>query len=247
MKVHILWPFAFGFVLLLGMNSCTKTIVQTNTVVDTLHSVDTVGLAYIRFICMFPDTMTTSLRISKTSNANTLFATATQSVPGGYIPVRPDTSYTYFFSTTDNLWMDSEALPAPGLTMTTYALFLSGNRILISPTIDSEQWTPPPSGYCYVRFLEGIAGSPAQFFLDLDTIGHSLFYRSNGHSKSITYPDFSSYVLVKAGEHTLFLRDPLTLETYAQIPGNFQDGSYYTVIATGTSGTDAKLMPDLEH
>jgi len=239
---------------MLAMNSCTKTIVQTktvdSTVFDTLHSTDTLRdtlgtrIAWIRFVSMFPGSTPPTVAISKTPGG-VAFAYATTPLTGNYLPLHPDTSYTFYLSSPELPgWSSALAIPPLGSTLSTYALFLiisnNGADSSMHPSwsIDSEKLTPPPLGYCYVRGIDGISDG-SQYDLDLDTIYHDLV--------PIQSYQITRYVLVKAGEHTIFLRTIGTGDTPLQIPGNFQDGSYYTVRATGSfSNSDAQLALDQE-
>jgi hypothetical protein len=250
MKLHVLWPFAFGLAFILTVNSCTKTVTgPTDSVIvrdtsrDTLH--DTLGThqAWVRFVSMIPDSIATEIILSKTQDANaSQFAYALNSVSGNYLPLRSDTSYLFYLSNPNRTgWSTTLNIPTANESMKTWALFWLSNQVRPIPSTDSEKLTPPPPGYCYVRFMDGIndpSGSPTYFF-DLDTVYHDLV--------PIQDLQISQYVLVKAGEHTLFLRESGTSNTPLQVPGNFEDGSYYTVRATGSfTANNAKLTLDQE-
>jgi hypothetical protein len=247
MKLHILWPFAFGLLLLVSMNSCTKTITNTvdSTTVDTLR--DTVGSrqAWIRFVSMFPDSLATTVIISKNLTTPSVFAYAVNSVSGSYFPLRSDTSYLFYLSSpTIPGWSDSLAIPILGNTVNTLALFRFGDQTQPQRSIDSEKLTPPPLGYSYVRFINGISDGTADFYLDLDTVGNPLF------SSMVPIQDgqISPYVLVKTDRsHTLYLRTPGTTDVLLTQLGNFENGSYYSVRAIGLlSENNARLVIDQE-
>lgn len=249
MKIHVLWPFAFGLVLVLTMNSCTKTIVQTNTVFDTLHRTDTLqsmdtlrdtaGLGWIRFVSMFPGATPPTIFISKTPGGSA-FSFGTTPVTGTFLPLRPDTSYTFYLSS-PNLpgWSSTLDIPPLGSTINTYALFLiispNGKDSTMHPfwSIDSEKLTPPPAGYCYVRCIDGIPDGD-QYKLDLDSVYNDL--------TDIQNLQITRYVLIKAGEHTVLFRTIGTANTPLQKPGNFQDGAYYTVRANGSFGDHSEQL-----
>jgi hypothetical protein len=244
MKLHVLWPFAFGLVIMLTMNSCTKTIVQTKTVDSTI--VDTSGPALVRFVSMFPDSIATSIDISKVHNGvPTAFTYAVNTMSGSFFPIRPDTSYTFqLSSSTMPGWSASLDVPVLGNSINTFALFLFNNNFVPRRSIDSEYLTPPPLGYCYLRFIDGIADGADNYYLDLDTIYKDLF----SNSQPISNLDITRYVLVKAGVHTLFLRTSGSSLTPLQTnPDNLVDGFYYTVRATGSfTDNNAKLTIDQE-
>ena len=238
MKFHILWPFAFGALVLLSINSCTKTVVQTQT--DTLRSTDTLHdtlgphEAWIQFLSMFPDSITRSILISTTPDANsTLLTVAQNSIDGRYLPLRADSSYMLYLSTPSLPgWQDSLPIPQLGNTLNTYALFLVDPlRMEPGRSVDSEKLTPPPPGYCYVRFVNGIPDAPS-ISLALDTLGKSLF-PNNGNFGRTDFESISPYALVRAGTHSIYLESqgnpPL------QRPNNsFKEGYWYTVRATGS-------------
>ncbi len=220
------------------MGSCTKTITEpgtTDTLRDTLHSVDTLhtldtlhdtlgsGQAWVRFVSMYPD----PLRLSTAQG--TLFTIAFNTCQGQYIPLRADSSYTFYLTDAGNPgWSDSLPIGILGNAIYTIALFPLGanNADWDQPIIDSEKLTPPPPGYCYLRFIDG--NGDQQFFIDLDSAGNSLF-KANGHSVSFSYKSLTPYVLIKANtSHTIFLRDPSTGQTPVRNQEYFVDGFYYT-------------------
>ena len=248
MKLHLLWPFAFGLALILTVNSCTKTVtgptvIDSTTIRDTLRDTLRVTLgiqqALVRFTSMFPGSTPPTIAISK-APGGIPFAYATSPLTGAYIPLRPDTSYTFYLSSSG--WSGSLTIPPLGSALTTWALFLiiSNNDTSMHPvwSIDSEHLTPPPPGYCYVRGIDGISDG-GQYDLDLDTVYNDLV--------PIQIYQITRYVLVKAGVHTIFLRTVGTAETPLQKPDNFQEGSYYTIRATGSFGDNsAQLTIDQE-
>ena len=238
MKFHILWPFAFGALVLFSMNSCTKTVVQTQT--DTLRSTDTLRdtlgphEAWIQFLSMFPDSIATTILLSTTPNANSsLYTVAQNSISGAYLPLRADSSYMFYLSSPSMPgWEDSLPIPQLGNTLNTYALFLVDPlRMEPGRSVDSEKLTPPPSGYCYVRFVNGISDASSISF-DIDSIGNALF-ANNGNFGRTDFESFSSYALVKAGTHSIYLESQGNAPL--QRPNNsFKEGYWYTVRATGS-------------
>jgi hypothetical protein len=243
MKIRHLWPFAFGIIIIVSMNSCTKTntVVQTKTVDSTV--VDTVGRGWVRFVSMFPQA--SQINIYEGNDTIGLpFAVAQNSCPSSYIQVSPNLP-TIFRAYIPSLG-GFQLLPIPeglGPTMNTYALFLSvsGGDSTFYPksSIDSEQFTPPPADSCYVRLINGIPDAPGPFFVDLDdtALGHSVFY-SNSQPQSIPNFSFSYYALVPAGQHTIYLRldEPNNPQTGISFSTSylFEGGGYYTILATGS-------------
>ncbi len=249
MKTHHFLPIVVGVIIIVSMNSCTKTVTDVKTVDSTV--VDTIGRGFIRFVSMFPPSAGTEFQIF---NADTTpFTYASNTLPGSYFPVSPNLPLTLYGNIPFLGGLQFMPLPAPGPTMNTYALFLFVNSqgdSTLQPirSIDSEKFTPPPPGYCYIRLINGIPDSPGPFFVDLDTVDSSIF---SSHSKPQSTPafSFSSYALIPAGQHTIFLRiddsnDPQT-EVPFQTSYRFDGGQYYSVLATG-SLTNGSIVVDQE-
>ncbi len=244
MKIHRWWPFAFGIIVIISVNSCTKTVETTKvdslTVVDSVR--DTVGRAWIRFVSMFPGNVATLINLYQADS--TPFTTARNSCPNTYIPIRPDTSSTFYANIPSLGGYKLVPIPPLRQTMNTYGLFLLTNGVDSSLELvrsyDSEKFTPPPPGYCYFRMINGIADAEGPFFVDTGAVGNSLFF-ANGKPQSIPAFNFSYYALIPAGEHTFYLRidDP----SNPQPPVPFQtvqlceSGAYYTLRATGPMAT----------
>ncbi len=270
MKNHILWPFLFGVIIIVSINSCTKTITQIKTVDSTVTVRDTVrdtaGDAEVRFICMFPDNVTTNIPIHKTDAS--LLVAAQNFCPSVYSPVWPDSSMIFLASIivpSLNLdWYDTMFLPPLGHTMNTYALFFdidntpdkSDTSLRYTYSVDSEKLTPAPANECYVRFIHGIQDAD-QFYVELDTADnttavHSIFY-SSGPPRlplPIQWGIISDYVLIPSGPHTLYFQPASNLSTGQvsfTIPQSFEAGGYYTVLATGrmSDGSD-QIVVDQE-
>ncbi len=248
MKFHTLWPFAFGLLLLASMNSCTKTVLETQT--DTLRATDTLRdtlgphEAWVRFVSIFPASVATELELSTTSDVNSsLYTVAPNSLGGSYLPLRADTSFMFYISNPAMPgWEDSSLrIPVLGNTINTYALFLVDTSpghpyfsVQSQRAVDSEKLTPPPADSCYVRFINGISDGSAAFDFDLNALGNSLFL-TNGHSEPIYWAALSQYGLVRVGTHTIYLRTPGTTDAPLQLQNyTFRAGHWYTVIATGS-------------
>lgn len=238
MKTHHFWPIVVGVIIIVSMNSCTKTVTDVKTVDSTI--VDTNGRGFIRFVSMFPPSAGTEFQIF---NADTTpFTYASNTLPGSYFPVSPNLPMTLYANIPIFQGLQFMPLPAPGPTMNTYALFLFVNSqgdSTLQPirSIDSEKLTPPPPDYSYIRLINGIPDATGPFFADLDTVDSSIFY-SNSKPQSIPAFSFSYYALIPAGQHTIFLRiddsnDPQTVVPF-QTSYRFDGGQYYSVLATGS-------------
>jgi hypothetical protein len=239
MKTYHLLPFAFGVMIIVSMNSCTKTDTVTqikdSTVVDSIR--DTVGLGHIRFISMIPGS---DIEIDN-ADSTTEFTYASNTISGSYFPVPPEASMNLFAFIPTLVGLQPMPLPAPGPTFNTYALFLINGQTTtfqFTRSIDSEKFTPPPPDSCYFRLINGDPNSDP-FFVDIDTEGHSIFY-NNSNPQSISFTTFSYYARIPAGEHTFYLRvdnpnDPQKVisSTYSFL---CEGGQYYTAQAS-PSGT----------
>jgi hypothetical protein len=233
MKINHLLLLAFGVITIVSINSCTKTNtvtqVKDSTIVDTVR--DTVGRGFIRFVSMLPPSAGTEITLFNNPDLVTPFTTVSSNVLGSYFPVRPDTSMTLFAYISSLGGLDSLALPIPGQTMNTYALFSVGNTFDVVRSIDAEKFTPPPPDSCYFRLINGDETAPGPFFVDIDTVGHSIFY-SNSQPQSIPFPGISYYAHIPAGEHTFYLRvdEPTNPDTVISSRPLFQcaGGQYYT-------------------
>jgi hypothetical protein len=229
-----------------SLSSCTKTIVQTVDVIDTVH--DTVsGPALIRFLSMLPDGSTISIR--KTASGNdALFASATSYSTPLYLPVRPDTAVRYFlylssqFSVFDSIPVQSLAAGS----INTYALFLDAStppRILPAWGNDSVKLVAAPAGYCYLRFINGIQDYPpnAELYLDLDSIGNYVF------PQPVHFGSIGNYTLVPIGNHAVMIQQPFASEALIAKNQSFEQGAYYTARAVGKeSDQSANLFIDVE-
>jgi hypothetical protein len=235
MKISHLWPFAFGVIIIVSMNSCSKpaTEVKTvdSTIVDTVR--DTVGRGFIRFVSMLPPSAGTEVTIFNADSV-TPFTTVSNNILGSYFPVRPDTSMTLFPYIQSLGGLQFMPLPRPEQTMNTYALFIVANSFYVVRSIDSEKFTPPPADSCYFRLINGDESAPDPFFVDIDTVGHSIFH-SKSQPQSIPFPGISYYARIPAGEHTFYLRvdDPNDPDTVISSRPSFQcaGGQYYTAEA----------------
>ncbi len=242
MKIRHFWPFAFGVIFIVSINSCTKTVVQTNvdslTIVDSIR--DTLGLGLVRFVSMFPQGASSFINIYEGKDTVGIPLTvASNSCPNSYIPVSPNIStnfYAYVPVLNGNQFMP---LAAPRHTMNTVAMFLSTNsqdsNFNYVVNTDSEKFTPPPPGYCYIRLINGIADAVLPFYVDLDTVGQSIFY-SGSVPQSIPPFSFSYYALIPAGQHTIFLRTEDSFhprQVAYQFSQQCEDGGYYTIEAIG--------------
>jgi hypothetical protein len=223
---------AFGIIIIVSINSCTKTNtvtqVKDSTVVDTVR--DTIGRGFIRFVSMLPPSAGADITIFNADSV-TQFTTVSSNILGSYFPVMPDTSMTLFAYIPSLGGFQFMPLPKPGETMNTYALFIVGGAFDVVRSIDVEKFTPPPADSCYFRLINGDESAPGPFFVDIDTVGHSIFY-TNSLAQSIPFPGISYYARIPAGEHTFYLRadEPTNPDTVISSRPLFQcaGGQYYT-------------------
>lgn len=254
MKNRHLWPFALGVIILISMNSCTKTVVQTTVdSVTVIHTVkDTIGLAQIRFVSMFPAYDGQVINIYGAGDSIHQILIAQNLCPNTYFDIRPDTLTTLYTRIPSlNNWLDSIPIPPPGPTMRTYALFLAGSQGDSSFTPvwsnDSEKFTPPPPGYSYIRLINSVADL-LPLFVDLDTVKNAVLF-PRALSQSTPPFQISEYTLIPDGQHMIYLRvddsnNPKTVVAFS-LGQNFEDGQYYTILATGPS-TNGSIAIDKE-
>ncbi len=228
MKIPVLCLVIAAVCIGLSLDSCTKTVVETKIVTDTLRDT-TQGMALVRFVSLFPDTIAGPLYLSATPDRNSsLFTTVSTSCGNQYIPIRPDTSLKCYVTNSSNTgFLDSVTIPPLGQTLNTYALFFNSG-LRYRRTIDSAKLTPPPPGYAYVRLINGNQSIGDSQLDTSATIEGSLFISPVGFSEA------SAYVLVKAGRpYTVILREQDNSEVLNTTPQTFTDGAYYTAQATG--------------
>gem|GEM_PF-2346779 len=257
MKTPILAILVVTAVFVLSINSCTKTVTDTvyDTTHDTVHLHDTIGPALIRFISMLPDSITggSPVVLSFSSDPKTASFFAGNTIGGSYYPVAHDTAIQYYVFFAGRLF---DSIPMPKLrpnSVNTYALFLNtkGQIYYVPPASDSTKLKTPPSGYAYLRFINGVPDYPvpvATFYLDIDTVGNSYsLYHLNGQPRPIGFTEISEYALVKAGTHKVFVSAPYSSDADFTVPFSFQDGSFYTAHVTGShSNNTAKFLIDAE-
>jgi hypothetical protein len=241
MKIRHLWPFALGVITLISMNSCTKTVVQTT--VDSVKVIDTVldkvGLAQVRFVCMFPAYDGQLINIYLPGDSIHQILTAQNICPNTYFDIRPDTLTTLYTRIPSlNNWLDSIPIPSPGPTLRTCAIFLADSIFTPVWSNDSEKFTPPPPGYCYIRLINS-AGAIDPLFVDLDIVDSAVVF-PHAQSQSIPPYQISEYTLIPVGQHTIYLRvddpnNPKTVVAFS-LGQNFEDGQYYTILAPVVGG-----------
>ncbi len=247
MKIRKFWPFVLGVIAIASMHSCTKPVtatkVDTLTVTDSIR--DTVGLAQIRFVSMFPQSVATEIVIYG-ADSKTVFAIAQNSCPNTYIPIRPDTSLTLYAYIPNLGGFKLLPIPKLGPSFNTFALFTFVDSAAgqydttLRPqySVDSERFTPPPPGYCYIRLINSVADVPGPLFVDLDTVDSAVVFP---HAQSQSTPPFqiSEYALIPKGQHTIYLRVDNSNNPKQVVPFStsqlFEDGQYYTILATGPS------------
>jgi hypothetical protein len=137
-------------------------------------------------------------------------------------------------------------------SLTTFALFLSDDNQGHATTImvlmpDTAQRNPPPEGYAYLRFVNGMADAPnptPQLYLNLDNATNSIF-KTGSQPKPVPFGEPENYALVPAGTHELIT----TSESGEQMEvtnQNFVSGGYYTarVLGRRSDGSDRLIVDD---
>jgi len=242
MKTPILFILAVTAAFLVTVNSCTKTVTQTvdSTVRDTVHdtALIPVGGAALRFLSMFPKSVSNTWDFTNDSDGSNTAYYSTSVTSPYYIQIPPSTPVTYYLFLNQSTFLGSIPLPSLGDgSITTVAVFDTSQGIIqIALGNDSAKSTPPPPGYCYLRFVNGVPDYPSPqplVYLDLDGKDTSVFL-SNGFDRPYYWKEISPYALIPSGQHAVNLRDsPLGNIIYTNT-SVFQSGLYYTAHITGT-------------
>jgi hypothetical protein len=250
MNTPILFIIAVTAAFFVTVNSCTNTVTQTKyvdtTIRDTVrvHAWDTLGGTALRFISLFPDSVSGGLISFRTFLDESYVAySARDAVSSDYIEVPSSSPLTYYAFIQNRVnCFDSIALPtlSPG-SITTVAVFDNGDSNgngSVKPALanDSARLKPPPAGFCYLRFANGVPDSPRPYprvFVDIDNADTSVF-RYLGSDRPYYWGEISPYVLISSGNHEIYLRGDSTGTSVYQKFNAFQSGSYYTAHITGS-------------
>jgi hypothetical protein len=256
-----LFVLALGVLLLsVGCSKSTTTEVKYDTlhVRDTLLQHDTLsikeGPEFIRFVAMLNDQTTIVLKTSRASGAPPMTSATSQSSKL-FIPIRSDTSltlYATFFSKLKSV-TDSFTLPAfEPQKLISVILFQapdSSNLLTAVLSDDSSIKIAPPSGYGYVRCINGLPDYPQPtplVNLVLDSVnGKPIFTDDFTHvATPIAYQEIHSYERVPVGQHIIYVVQAGTSTQLYSSTLSVVQGSDYTAKLSGSksAGTDRFLI-----
>jgi hypothetical protein len=236
---------------------CAHTVdyqVQHDT--DTLVHHDTIpGPALVRFLSVLNNgTLSPIINITTKSPLNIdLFASADQYMRKQFYPIPHDSEFylytTYFISAGQK----SDSIPIPSLkpySMTTIALFKSSDpndpdRLAPFFANDSLRKNIAPKDFCYVRLVNGLQDYPQPFptvNMHLDDIHSVPLFKS-----TVGYKEIGNYILIPAGNHTIFVRSETDASQSYSANQLFVSGEFYTVRLTGKHADQSdQLIIDTE-
>ncbi len=234
---------------------------------ETQHDTDTVvtnhtphGPAFIRFLAVLDNAGPISLKTGGLTGLQ--FVQVQPSMDKQYIPITSDSSMklyaTFETGTFPNFGQHFDSLSIPNtldsFTLTSVILFQSnvGVDTFLTPFFanDSLKNIAAPAGMCYLRLVNGISDFPSpspSVTLYLDDLNNQPVFKDNsGNPEMVTYGELHNYVLVPAGQHTVYAAGS-TKSDNLQSTGFFSQGKYYTARFVGSkaNGT-AKLAIDEE-
>jgi hypothetical protein len=240
------------------LQSCSHSVeyqIQHDT--DTLIRHDTIsGPAFLRFISILNNTSASGIitLLLNSPQSKILFADATQQMGKQFTPVPHDSSfklYASFFYGAGLQKTDSVTIPPTlkSYSMTTIAFFSTGdpaNPVLFSVFADdSARRFLPPKDFCYIRLINGLPDYPQpnpSVNMHIDDTHAPAFFKDN-----VNYQEIKNYVLLPAGNHTIYVRSETDITQSYSLTQQFDAGGFYTLRLFGhhADGTD-QLVIDME-
>ena len=241
------------------IQSCSHTVEvrvhDTDTVIQVHH--DTIpGPAFLRFISILNNASGTSGIITLLVNSpqsKELLTDASQQMGKQLNPVPHDSTfklYASFFYGAGLQKSDSITIPPlKSFSMTTIAFFSTGDpgNPVLFPVFadDSTRKLLPPKDFCYIRFINGLPDYPQpnpSVNMHIDDINAPTFFKDN-----VNYQELRNYVLLPAGNHTIYVRSETDITQSYSAPQTFYPGAFYTIRLIGkhADGTD-QLVIDTE-
>jgi hypothetical protein len=196
------------------------------------------GPAFVRFIRLNAEDGQGDINLFENRANNIIFASVTGAPVREYHVMKSDSSMTikanYFYQ--GQPIEDSIILPSlvPHSLQSVILFQQQGNGMIMSMISDSLKLVPPPKGFAYVRFINGLSNYPqpqpiVNVFLDDAT--EPLMPRP------IAFGDAHGYVLVPEGVHELSVRAPGSTSAFLDVQVLVLSGTYYTAKLTGLFAT----------
>jgi len=239
--VIFLQAFIFTPMIISSFYGCAHTVEeQIIHDTDTVLQVDTTfrnpnGPAFIRLTSYISGGGPILLK-TRINNIDYIFGNAISQTVKDYVPVRNDTPFTlyaeYFNGSTK--FVDSISVPADSFaanSLTSIALFqvsdgTGPSRLYPYFANDSLKKLPPGEGLSYFRLTNGLPDYPqptptVNGYLD-DPNGTPLF------SVPVTYQEIRNYVVIPAGEHTIYIKSSIDGLLLYTLQKTFVSELYYT-------------------
>jgi hypothetical protein len=267
MKAFFYWKFRPGmktivhgllllFISLFGASvffgGCTQHVVDHEIVHDTIQ-----GPAFLRFLAMLNNTKGASplvdLKMFSPLNPQ-LFTEVNPTMGNEFIAVDHDSSfilYASYFYGTGTQKFDSVTIPKlKSYSMTTVVLFRTNdindpNRLYPVFADDSTRKSEAPAGMCYIRLINGLPDYPQPtptVNVHIDDINAPPLFKDSitGLSTPVSFQEIRNYVLMPAGQHTLYVRSETDNNQSLSTTQPFTAGQFYTIRLTGSKidGTD---------
>ncbi len=246
-----------AMLLLVSLASCTKTIVETHDVpVHDTTTIWTKGRAFVRFLSMLPNQGSISLSHSVSGSILPFDAAVSYTTGTGY-PVPDSMAFTVYCHYTIATKSFDDSLPVPALPAhaeRSYIFFAYQNPdtkayfLQTTACDDSMKNIPAPSGYCYLRVMNGVNDFPtprSQVYVYLNGSDTSLFTDPVTKAKiPLAYGDVQNYKLIKAGDITIDVKDDAGNLVHPTASRTTFAGQYYTLRRSGShaDGTDKIVL-----
>ncbi len=228
------------------LSSCSHSV-EVQTIHDTIP-----GPAFLRFLAMLNNSKTSGivhLRLYSPQNQD-LFTDVNPEMNKQFVPVNHDSAlvlYANYFFGTGTQKFDSLTVPArKPYTMTTIVLFRSNdpgdpNRIFPIFADDSVRKLIAPKDSCYVRLINGLPDYPQPsptVNMHIDDINAPPLFKdiTTGQSSPVNFQEIRNYVLMPAGQHTIFVRSETDISQEYHSTLLFVKGQFYTIRLSGSKG-----------
>ena len=224
-------------------SACSHSV-DVQTVHDTLTRHDTIpGPAFLRFLAMLNNSKTSAIIHLKLFNPQNqdLFTDVNPEMRKQFIPVNHDSTVelyaSYFFGTGTQKFDSLTIPPRKAFTMTTIVLFRSNdagdpNRLFPIFADDSTRKFIAPKDSCYVRLINGLPDYPQPsptVNMHIDDINAPALFKD-----MVNFQEIRNYVLMPAGQHTIFVRSETDISQSYSATQLFVPGQFYTIRLTGS-------------